>query len=156
MSETVSVNIDTTAAREAGEELETMIREELAPAAAELEEVFRVMARSIEDELEKAARKGAFSMKTMVQEILNDLAKLAAEKIIREPLQNALSGLFEGVIGGVAGNITGTRSGTAAERPVTINMVLPAGTPSPGQSSLSETQLAATLQRALARGTRNS
>ncbi len=71
-------------------EFERTVREDLLPLADLLEETFARTARTIEQELTEAAKSGSLSFKTMVEEILNDLARLAAEELIREPLENAI------------------------------------------------------------------
>ncbi|MGV6800755.1 MAG: phage tail tape measure C-terminal domain-containing protein [bacterium] len=157
MSETVSINIDMTGAKQAGAELEQIIREDIAPATELLQETFSTLANTIEDELERAARRGELSMKRMVQEILNDLAKLAAQKIIREPLQNAINTILQGAIGGGLGAIAGRNAKNAASHKsnVTINMIMPTSS-APETFPMSPTQVAASLHSALSKAARNS
>ncbi len=61
------------------DDLARSIREEMLPLADLLEETFARTARTIEEELATAARNGSLSFRTMTEEILNDLARLAAD-----------------------------------------------------------------------------
>ncbi|WP_306251003.1 phage tail tape measure C-terminal domain-containing protein [Parvularcula sp. IMCC14364] len=98
----------------ATQELTRAIREEMLPLADLLEETFTRTARHIEEELATAAKNGSLSFRSMTEEILNDLARLAAEELVREPIENAiLRVLGQGGInpGGSTGNSPGPQSG---------------------------------------------
>lgn len=191
MSETFRVNIDTDNASEALQDmtrdLERTVREDIVPLGAVLEDTFASASRSIADELEKAARSGKLSFKSLVQEVLADLARLAADSFIRQPLEAVLSQAASGLFGGsragggavapghaylvgergpelfvpaASGHIApnnggGTNYPGNERRNITVNLHLGQGADA-ASLRRSEPQIAAALQRALARGMRNS
>lgn len=179
------VSIDTEEASETmramADDLERTVREDIVPLAAVMEESFASASRSIADELEKAARSGTLSFKSMVQEILADLAGLAAETLIRQPLEAALGRVFSGFGGAFGGGRAGggfvapgnaflvgengpemfvpPQSGRIAPLGggagnVTVNLHMPQ-TGDAESYRRSAPQIAAALQRALARANRN-
>jgi len=174
------VSIDTEDASETmramADDLERTVREDIVPLAAVMEESFASASRSIADELEKAARSGKLSFKSMVQEVLADLAGLAADTVIRQPLEAALGQIFSGFGGGRAGGgfvapgnaflvgengpemFVPPQSGRIAPLGgagnVTVNLHMPQ-TGDTESYRRSAPQIAAALQRALARANRN-
>ena len=78
------------------EELTRAIREDVIPLAEIMEEAFGRAAKTIEEEMAKAAKSGSLSFKAMVEEILNDLARLAAEELVRQPLEQAILQILGG------------------------------------------------------------
>ena len=140
------------AAREAetvGEAFGALVEDELNPLAEAVEATFGRVGGTVTRELEQAARDGRITMRGLVDDVLRDLARLGAETLVRQPLENALQGLTQTAFGGArAGGgsalpgqayLVGERgpevfvpSGAgrierAADRPVTVNVVMPSG-----------------------------
>jgi phage-related minor tail protein len=161
---------------EAGAEIARVAREEIAPAAALIEDAFSGAARAIERDLVRAARAGELSMKGLARAILNDLKRAAIDSFIRKPIENLLHSALSGAFGGAragggavaAGQsyLVGERgpeiftpgaSGRIARegaRPIHVSITLP-GVQNVESFRASQTQIAASLQRVLARGARN-
>jgi lambda family phage tail tape measure protein len=112
--------------------------------AAELAaQSFEQAGERIAQALERAARSGEFSFRNMASSISRDLAALAIQDLIIDPLQGALSG--------------GSKSGGAAQSPNPLNIVMNiTGVSDAGgfQKSLqkSQGQISASLARAVAQG----
>ena len=74
MTETVNLNLQTTGlsegVKEAGAAISRVAREEIAPAAALIEDAFGTAARAIERDLVRAARSGSFSMTSLARSIV--------------------------------------------------------------------------------------
>ena len=102
MSETRTTEQEAASAVSA--EVERLIREDMLPLADLLEETFARAAKTIEQELAAAAKSGAVSFRAMTEEILNDLARLAAEEFIRQPIESALLRALGAGTGGGGGN----------------------------------------------------
>ena len=92
----------TRAAERLGEDARRAAEAELTPLADALTETFAEVARSITEELEQAARRGRLTIQGLVDDVLADLARLATEELVREPLERAL------------GNVVGAAFGTDA------------------------------------------
>jgi phage-related minor tail protein len=159
----------------AGAEISRVAREEIAPAAALIEDSFARVATSIERDLARAARSGELSMKGLARSIVNDLKRIVLDTLVRKPLESLFSGLFGAPFGGGragggfaargASYLVGERGpelftpsqsgriGGAERRGVSVSIVLP-GVKDADSFRRSETQVAAALQRALARGER--
>ena len=86
-----------------GEDARRAAQAELDPLADALTETFAEVGRSITQELEEAARRGRLTMAGLVDDVLADLARLAAEELVREPLERALSGVVGAAFGTDAG-----------------------------------------------------
>lgn len=78
----------------------------VAQSADTLSLAFRQVFSELERAFLSAARTGEFSMKGMVNAILNDLSRLGYRKFVEQPL----SQLFEGLFGQIA-NLGGARAG---------------------------------------------
>lgn len=180
MTDRIAVHVDTSGLAsglaEASAEINRVARDEIAPAAALIEDVFATAARAIERDLARAARSGSLSLKSLANSIINDLKRAFVDAAVRRPLENLLtSALSAPFAGGRAGGgfvapggrfLVGERgpelfrpsvSGRiepAGARALTVNISLP-GVSSPEGFRRSETQIAAALSRALARGQRN-
>lgn len=138
---------------EVSTDMERTVNDELLPLAELLQETFEATARSIEEELERAARTGTFRFREMTQDILNDLATLAADRYIRQPLEELIGGLLGGG-GAGGGSVPGVGiSPVGKSTSVTLNL---GQTVDVAGFRQSETQIAATLSRLLARAGRNS
>lgn len=83
----------------AGEALQTLANGPARQAADAIAENFARAGQRISTELARAARTGEFSFKSMVQSILNDLARISINKVIG----GAIGGLFDQANGGFAG-----------------------------------------------------
>lgn len=180
MSERIAIAIDAAGLSEslgaAGAEISRVAREEIAPAAALIEDAFSSAARSIERDLARAARAGELSLKGLARSILNDLKRVAIDMLVRKPIETLLTNFLAAPFGGgrAAGGFvargqsylvgergpeifTPSASGRIA-RPggsVTVNITLP-GVADAAAFRASQTQIAAAMARALARGERNA
>jgi phage-related minor tail protein len=160
---------------EAGAEIARVAREEIAPAAALIEGAFASAARAIERDLSRAARSGSLSLKGLAQSILNDLKRVAIDSFIRKPIENLFLSAFGVKSGGRAAGgfvaageafLVGERGpelftpsvsgriGAAGAAPINVAIHL-TGVQTPENFRASETQIAASLSRVLARGARN-
>lgn len=179
MSETITVSIDGAGVSEglaqASAEVSRIATEEIAPAAALIEEAFSGAAQTIERELARAARSGELSLTSLSRALVRDLSRGAIDNLVRRPIEGVLSNLFSAPFGGGradGGFVAPGQSFLVGERgpelftPGSSGSIGPTGAPVnvtislPGVSDArsfrqSETQLAAGLQRVLARGRRN-
>ena len=176
MSETQPITIDTEGLQDDLDEVRSAVTElvenDLNPLAETLDETFSAIGESITDSLSSAARTGRGTIRSMVNDILSDLSRLAAEELVRKPLEGVLGDIFGGARagGGLVGTgtpyLVGERGpemfvpsttgqiAPIAGRPVTVNISMPtAGRDPLGRS---EAQLARTVQRALTRALRNA
>lgn len=184
MTENIRINVDTTnlsaGLAEAGAEAERIAREEIAPAAALIEDAFARAAVSIQSNLARAAERGELSLKKLTRALLRDLRSFAIDSFIRRPIEtfltNALTAPFGG---GRAGGgfvapgqsfLVGERgpelftprgagsvsplNGNSPRGGVTVNISLP-GVADAESFRRSETQIAAALARAVGQGQRN-
>ncbi len=176
MPEHVTVSVNTLGVEEAGAEIERIARDQIAPAAALIDEAFSTAANSIQSNLARAAERGELSMKKLTQALLKDLRRFAIDSLVRQPIQNLLTNALTGAFGGGRANggpvapgqsflvgergpelFTPANAGTI--RPLsatgtTVNITLP-GVTDAQSFRRSETQIAAALARAVGRGQRN-
>lgn len=108
--------------------------------AAELAaQSFEQAGERIAQALERAARSGEFSFRDMAAAITRDLAALAIQELILEPLQAALSG--------------GGKSGGSSQQQNPLNIVMNiTGVSDAGSFQKSQGQISASLARAVAQG----
>ena len=161
---------------EAGAEIERIAREEIAPAAALIDEAFATAASSIQSNLSRAAERGEFSLKKLTRALGRDLRRFAIDSLVRQPIQNLLTNAFTAPFGGARANggpVAPGQSFLVGERGpelftpgasggvhplgaagVTVNISLP-GVSDVQSFRQSETQVAAALARAVGRGQRN-
>lgn len=180
MPETVSFHVNAAGVSagfaEAGAEIERIATEQIAPAAALIDDAFAVAAASIQSNLARAAERGEISFKKLTRALLNDLRRFAVDSFVRRPIENLLTGLLTAPFGGAraAGGFAAagrsflvgergpelfTPSASGTVRPlnasgVTVNITLP-GVSDAESFRRSETQVAAALARAVGRGRRN-
>lgn len=154
------------------------LRREGEHVASVLSEAFEAAGDTISNALDGAARSGALSFSEMTESILQDLAKLALEQVLLDPLEawsqrltTQLSGLDFGVIGqraeggpvlsgqrylvGERGPEVFTASTGGAVQPVAPVPSVKVIIQSPSPTSLdrrSERQIAAAIARAARRG----
>jgi len=83
----------------AGDALQALADGPARQAADAIGESFARAGKRISSELQKAARTGKFSFKGMVESILNDLARLAINKVIGGVLGGALGKALGGIFG---------------------------------------------------------
>ncbi|MEO0880302.1 MAG: phage tail tape measure C-terminal domain-containing protein [Pseudomonadota bacterium] len=158
---------------EASAEIDRIARDEIAPAAALIEDAFGSAARTIETSLSRAARTGSFSLRALGRALTRDLVDSLVRRPIEGLLTNALTGVFGG---GRAGGgfvapgasflvgergpemFTPSASGTitplSGNSGVTVNIALPGVRDAEGFRR-SDAQIAAALARAVGRGQRN-
>ncbi|MEM9233269.1 MAG: phage tail tape measure C-terminal domain-containing protein [Pseudomonadota bacterium] len=152
MSETLRLTLDPDEFRQGmetvREEFETLVEQDLSPLAQSLERTFEQLGDSIGDNLEKASVRGRLSVKSLVDDVLADLTRLAADQFIRAPLENALGDIL-GSIGGRGPGVPATVS-----RPVNVNISMTSGS-SADPLGRSGGQLAGIVNRALTRALRN-
>ncbi len=161
---------------EASAQIARVAQDEIAPAAALIDEAFSGAARSIERNLARAARRGSLSLKGLADSILRDLKRLAIDTLVRRPIENLLTNAFTAPFGGgrAGGGVVapgqsflvGERGpeiftpfasgaiGAGEARPVNVSITLP-GVANAESFRASETQIAAALSRALSKGARN-
>ncbi len=176
MAEHIKVSVNTDAVIEAGAEIERVAREQIAPAAALIDDAFSVAANSIQSNLARAAERGELSLKKLTQALLKDLRRFAIDALVRQPIQNFLTNALTGAFGGGRANggfvapgqsfLVGERgpelftpAAAGNIRPLnasgmTVNISLP-GVTDAQSFRRSETQVAAALARAVGRGQRN-
>lgn len=160
----------------AGAEISRVARDEIVPAARLIEDAFAGAARAIERDLVRAARAGELSLKGLSRAILNDLKRAAIDSFIRKPVENLVFSALTGAFGGGRADggfvapgqsyLVGERGpelftpaasgriGAAAAAPVNVSITLP-GVTDAASFRNSETQIAASLARVIARGARN-
>lgn len=181
MSESISINIETTAlsagVEEAAVEIERAIDERIVPAALLIEDAFTVAGRSIQSNLARAAQSGSLSMSRLAKSLARDLGGFAIDALVRRPVYNLVSGLLSAPFGGArvhGGFAARGQSFLVGERGpelftpgasgmvspmngnsgVTVNIALP-GVSDAESFRRSHTQIAAGLARAVGRGQRN-
>lgn len=160
----------------AGAEIARIARDDIAPAARLIEEAFSGAARAIERDLVRAARAGELSLKSLARAILNDLKRAAIDSFIRKPVENLVFSALSGAFGGGRANggfvaagqsyLVGERGpelftpsapgaiGAGPARAINVAITLP-GVANPEAFRNSQTQIAASLARVIARGARN-
>ncbi len=100
---------------------------------------FEQAGERIAQALERAARSGEFSFRDMVASISRDLAALAIQELIVDPLQDLLSG--------------GTKPGSSSQSANPLNIVMNiTGVNDAGSFQKSQGQISASLARAVAQG----
>jgi len=180
MTDNIEINVDasglTAGVAQAGAEVERIAREQIAPAAALIDDAFATAANSIQSNLARAAERGELSLKSLTRAILRDLRRFAIDSLVRQPIQNLLTNALSAPFGGGrAGGgfvapggsyLVGERgpelftpgaSGSVspmAAGGVNVNITLPGVTDAESFRN-SETQIAAALARAVGRGQRN-
>ncbi|NNU16982.1 hypothetical protein HK107_11690 [Parvularcula sp. ZS-1/3] len=65
---------------------------QLRPVAAAIETAFSELARSLTDELERASAEGRQSMRELADGVIEDLARMASQRLIGDPLSRAFGG----------------------------------------------------------------
>ena len=181
MAEDIQIRLDAAGlsdgVAEASVEIDRIVREDLVPAAGLINDAFTEAARSIESELSKAAKTGALSFKGLARSIAKDLSSLAIDSLVRKPVQGLVQSLFASLPfgGGRAGGgfvapggafLVGERGPELFTPPspgrispmggsgVTVNLNL-SGVQDAESFRKSQTQIAASLSRAVSRGQRN-
>lgn len=156
-------------------EIERLAREEIAPAAGLIEAAFEGAARSIERSLARAARSGRVSLEGLARSLVSDLSRLAIDSLVRRPLEALLTGAVAAPFGGAraeGGPVAAGRPYLVGERgpelftpsvsgsiggrmraPVNVSITLP-GVTDAESFRASQTQIAASLARVLARAER--
>lgn len=180
MTDSITVSVDSAGLSdglaEASAEVSRIASEEIAPAAALIEDAFSGAARTIERELSRAAKSGELSLKSLSRALIRDLSSTAIDGLVRRPIENLLTNVFSAPFGGgraEGGLVAPGQSFLVGERgpelftpstsgsigggsaPVNVSISLP-GVTNAESFRQSETQLAAGLQRVLSRGRRNS
>lgn len=176
MTKEVQVNVTTLGVSEAGAEVERIAREQIAPAAALIDDAFSVAANSIQSNLARAAERGELSLKKLTRALTRDLHRFAIDALVRQPVHNLFSNALNGLFGGARANggavapgaayLVGERgpelftpAGAGSVNPLgaagmVVNITLP-GVSDAQSFKRSETQIAASLARAIGRGQRN-
>lgn len=111
-------------------------------AAQDMALAFEKAGDRISNALERAARKGEFSFSNMAESITRDLARLAVQELISDPLQSVFSSAIQSVA---------EQSRSTKTSPVNVTMNV-SGVSSPSDFKKSDTQLAAGLSRAINQG----
>jgi len=165
---------------QAGRDVNAFAGGTIATAARDMAGAFDASARTLENGLARAARSGRLSIGGMVNAIVGDLSRIAIQRFIIAPIENAAQSLAGSIASSISGLAVGGPAGPgsayvvgergpelfvpsgngeivpgaqlkAARPQVTVNVQT-----RDAQSFLkSESQVAAMLTRALARGARN-
>lgn len=124
-------------------ELAQISTEEIEPLSERLQETFDVLGRSVAQSFAEATAAGKLSIRRIVEDVTRDVARIAADNFIRQPVESAILGIFGGFRadgGAVARNLpyvvgergpelfvprSAGRIDARAQRPVTINVNLP-------------------------------
>jgi hypothetical protein len=80
-------------------DLNAAAEEQLAALADMVETTFAGLARSLSDELARASSDGRASIGDLADGIIEDLARIAAERLVHDPLQQAFGDAAAGVTG---------------------------------------------------------
>lgn len=72
------------------EDVYSVAEAQLGPVSQAIEETFTGLARSLSEELARASADGRRSISDLADGIIEDLARLAAQRLVAEPLQSAL------------------------------------------------------------------
>ncbi len=115
---------------------------EATQSADEMAAAFEVASNRIANALQSAARTGEFSFSQMAESIARDLARIAVQELIAEPIQ----GLFNSASSSLISQGISPKS-----TPVNVTMNV-SGIASVADFKKSETQLAAGLSRAISQG----
>jgi phage-related minor tail protein len=179
----VSLKIDTSGLTSELKDAATAIERDFATPAAQsaniLSQAFDRTFSAMQSSLDKAARTGQLSVKSMVDAMIADLSRLAFDKLVAQPitgfLQNAIGGLLN--FGGgraTGGPVSGAQAYVVGEHgpelfvPAGAGQINPLGSARAGAATInfnittpdaesfrrSETQVTAMLARAVARGQR--
>jgi phage-related minor tail protein len=176
MSENIRLAIDTDAFEQdlarIREEFEQLVAEDLNPLADELTTTFERAGKAIADAMSDAATTGKLSLKGLVDTVLTDLTRVAADQFVRRPLEGIFNDIFAGARAG-GGPVTSRSAYLVGERgpemfvpraaghvrpmagPMTVNINMRGGDGAAGGLNRSRSQLAAGVQRGLARALRN-
>ena len=180
MPERVTINYDASdlsaGLGEAGAEIERIARDQIAPAAALIEDAFAVAAGSIQSNLARAAERGELSLKKLTRALARDLRRFAIDSLVRKPIESLVTNALTGTFGGAraaGGPVAAGQRYLVGERgpefftpasggaiapvggsPVSVSITLP-GVTDAESFRRSETQIAAALARAVGRGRRN-
>lgn len=181
MTENIKLNLDgsglVAGLSDAGQEIERIASEQIAPAAQLIEDAFATAGRSIEANLTQGAARGESALKNLTRTLANDLGRFAIDRLVRKPIENLITNSLSGTPfgGGRAngGNVVPGQRYLVGERgpefftPGAAGAITPTGGANmvvnislPGVSDgasfrRSETQIASALARAVGRGQRN-
>lgn len=156
----------------AGAALDALAEGPAQRASAVISTAFAQTGETIETALSRAARQGELSFSRLTDSILRDLARLAVERVVEQPLQNALEGVLSGLpffgaraeggpVNPGGAYLVGERGpemfvptgngdiAPVGPRPLTINISVASGTDAP-----SEDRIARAVSRAVQRGSR--
>lgn len=75
--------------------LVSVTEQQLQPMAQAIESTFTELSRSLTEELARASSDGRQSISDLADGIIDDLARIAAQELVRKPLENVLSGAAE-------------------------------------------------------------
>lgn len=164
---------------QAGRDVNAFAGGTIAQATRDMSGAFDASARAIENAIARAARNGKFSISSMVNAIISDLARIAIQRFVIAPIENAVQSAA-GTLGSIAGLAVGGPAGPGsaylvgergpelfvpsgngeivpmAQRTGTRPQIVVQVQTRDAQSFVkSESQVAAMLTRALAKGSRN-
>ncbi|WOI53998.1 hypothetical protein [Parvularcula sp. LCG005] len=176
MSETIRVEIDRDLFRGdlqgLREDLQATIDEDLVPLAENVQGLFQDIGQSLVSELTRAAEKGRLSVDSIVDAILKDVAALAVDQVVRQPINGVLNQIFGGTRAGGGAVLPGQsylvgeqgpeifRPATAGQvtsrvQPTAVTVTISGGS---GRDSLgrSDSQIASHVARKLGKAHRNA
>ena len=181
--QSISVNVDTSALsqslKQAAGIFETEFASPASDAANTLSQAFDKTFSAMRLSLDSAARSGQLSIKSMVDSMLSDLARLSFDKLVAQPLTNFVESAVSGLFSFGGGRATGgpvsqsqaylvgengpelfVPSGAGQIDPLTnsrgggMTVNFNVTTPNAESFRRTETQVTAMLARAVARGQR--
>lgn len=165
---------------QAGRDVNTFASTTVGGATRAMSTAFDGTFKGLETSIARAARTGSLSMRDMVNTILADIARLAIRRTIVEPLANLVTSAISSVVGSVSGRAVGGpvspgaayvvgEQGPELFVPSASGAIVPGARAAGSAAQIvfnvqaqdaksflkSESQVAAMLSRALARGQRN-
>lgn len=118
-------------------------------AAEDMAKAFELAGDRISSALERAAQTGEFSFSAMAESITRDLAKLAINQLVTNPLEQALGGITQSLSRSLGQSLS-----PSFQKPgITVNMSL-SGISDAESFKKSQGQISAQLARAVADGQR--
>lgn len=126
----------------AAHQLERFNIEEAEQSAEAMAQAFEQASERIAGALQRAASSGEVSFSQMAESISRDMARIAVQELIADPLES----VFQSLLSSVAG-----QSSTAKTAPLNLTLNL-FGQAAGAGTTKSDTQIAANIARALSRG----
>ncbi|ADM09677.1 hypothetical protein PB2503_08109 [Parvularcula bermudensis HTCC2503] len=88
--------LDDAALSQFGESFQRLVEEDVLPLTEVMQAAFAELGDTIGEGLSDAARQGQLSIRSMVEDVLRDLSRLAAERLVQGPLEGLAGRAFGG------------------------------------------------------------